>query len=403
VPHNPRDDGTVTAAQRPGFADADAAEFLAAHLAPRSTADGVSLLGAGAEDDAALDEGRAFLRALAPRGYAVPSWPAEYGGMGADPATAGRVADLLARHDTPDLYPFLVGLALVGPTLLAHGTREQCAGWLPPIARGEEIWCQLFSEPGAGSDLAGLAARAERDGELWRVSGQKVWSSRAHYAQWGLLLTRTDPDLPKHAGITAFGLDMRTAGVDVRPLRQMNGDAHFNEVFLDGAVVRDEDRIGDIGEGWAVALTTLAHERGALGGGGGLGGAEVLAMFGERGAGSRAVHRQDAADAFARMQAGRWTAARARAGGDERAGAGAKIRYADVLRRVAGLAVALDGPGGVAGPPDDWTTVFVTAPSVSIRGGTDEIQRTVIADRVLRLPPEPRVDKGIPFRDVPRS
>ena len=178
----------------------------------------------------------------------------------------------LADFAVPDLYPYLVGLELVGPTLLAHGTPEQCARWLPSIATGDEIWCQLFSEPGAGSDLAGLAARATRDGDEWVVHGQKVWTSRGAYSRWGLLLARHDPSVPKHRGITAFGLDLHTPGVDVRPLRQMNGDAHFTEVFLDDARVPDADRIGAVGEGWRVALTCLSFERGAstAGGSGGL-------------------------------------------------------------------------------------------------------------------------------------
>ncbi len=202
-------------------------------------------------------------RALAGSGLAVPSWPKEYGGLGASPAEVAIVRRELGAFDVPDLYPYLVGLELIGPTLLAHGTPEQCARWLPPIATGEEIWCQLFSEPGAGSDLAGLATRAHADGEAWRVTGQKVWTSRGAYSQWGLLLARHDSGVPKHKGITAFGIPMGAEGVEVRPLRQMNGDAHFTEVFLDDARVHDDDRIGAVGEGWRVALTCLSFERGA--------------------------------------------------------------------------------------------------------------------------------------------
>ncbi len=210
-----------------------------------------SVLGAGNDD---LEAGRRYLGALGGSGLAVPTWPREYGGFGATPEQLGIVRAELAGFDVPDLYPYLVGVELVGPTLLAHGTPEQCARWLPKIATGEEIWCQLFSEPGAGSDLAGLAARVIPQGDAWHARGQKVWTSRGAYSQWGLLLARHDPTVRKHEGITAFGIDMHTQGVDVRPLRQMNGDAHFSEVFLDDAFVADADRIGAIGEGWRVAL-----------------------------------------------------------------------------------------------------------------------------------------------------
>src|SRR4051812_24794370 len=233
---------------------------LSARLAPRPADRPVSVLGAGNDD---LEAGRRYLGALAGTGLAVPSWPREYGGLGASPADVAIVRRELGKFDAPDLYPYLVGLELIGPTLLAHGTPEQCARWLPSIATGEEIWCQLFSEPGAGSDLAGLSTRAHAEGDDWRVQGQKVWTSRGAYSQWGLLLARHDSGVPKHQGITAFGIPMHGEGVDVRPLRQMNGDAHFTEVFLDNARVLDGDRIGAIGEGWRVALTCLSFERGA--------------------------------------------------------------------------------------------------------------------------------------------
>ena len=231
--------------------------------------DTFTVLGAGSDD---LEAGRAYLRALADGGWAVPTWPAEYGGLGATPAQAGVVAQELARFDVPDLYPYLIGLAIAGPTLVAHATPEQCSRWLPAIRTGDDIWCQLFSEPDAGSDLASLATRAERDGDQWRITGSKVWTSRAHYSQRGLLLARTDPSVPKHAGITAFALDLL-------------------------------------------------------------------------------------------------------------------------------------GPDGIAGEDGDgeWQTLFLTSPSISIRGGTDEIQRNIVGERVLGLPPEPRADVNVPFSELPRT
>ena len=190
---------------------AEARAFFAAHLRPRAVDDRVSFMGAAADDDA-LEEGRAHLALLAGERWVAPGWPVAYGGRGVDNDTGAAVARELARYDGPDLYPFAVGLAIVGPTVLVHGSDDQKARWLPRILDGSEIWCQLFSEPDAGSDLAGLRSRAVRDGERWTVTGQKTWSSRAHYAAWGLLLARSDPAVPKHAGITAFGLPMGQPG-----------------------------------------------------------------------------------------------------------------------------------------------------------------------------------------------
>ena len=240
-------------------ARSEIAAALGDRFPPRTRTSAATVLGAGNDD---LAPGRAWLAALAPGGWSVPGWPAEHGGRGATPQDVAVVARELAAYEQPDLYPFLIGLHVVGPTLLTLASDGQQARWLRPIASGEEIWCQLFSEPGAGSDLANVATRAERDGDTWRLTGQKVWSSRAHYAKWGFCLARTDVDVPKHAGITAFAVDMTADGVDVRPLRQMNGDAHFSEVFLDDVLVPDGDRIADVGSGWPVARTALANERG---------------------------------------------------------------------------------------------------------------------------------------------
>ncbi|MBV8160235.1 MAG: acyl-CoA dehydrogenase family protein [Acidimicrobiia bacterium] len=385
---------------------ADVRAALSAVLRPRPAEAGFSFLGAGQDD---LEAGRALLATLADGGWAVPTWPGAWGGRGATPDEAAVIAQELRRFDVPDLYPFMVGLALVGPTLLVHGSPEQHRRWLRGIANGEEIWCQLFSEPDAGSDLAALTTRAVREGGVWRVTGQKVWSSRAHYSRWGLLLARTDPEVPKHAGITAFAVEMTAPGVEIRPLRQMNGDTHFNEVFLTDVVVTDGDRIGAVGEGWAVAITTLMHERGALGPGGGPGRRELIEAIRGAGAGDDPVVRQRAAAVLAGLEVGRLTGLRAhearRAGrppGPE--GSGAKLRGAAAVKALADLAVDVGGPAGLVGE-DEWLTLFLTAPSISIRGGTDEIQRNILGERVLGLPPEPRPDKGVPFRarEVQRS
>jgi alkylation response protein AidB-like acyl-CoA dehydrogenase len=382
-------------------------------LTPRRAEGALTVLGAGSDD---LEAGRKYLRALADGGWAVPTWPREYGGLGATPAQAAIVARELARFEVPDLYPYLIGLAIAGPTLVDHATAEQCERWLPPIRTGDEIWCQLFSEPDAGSDLASLATRADQDGHQWRVSGSKVWSSRAHYAHRGLLLARSDPNVPKHAGITAFALDMGAPGVTVSPLRQMDGDTHFSEVHLDNTPVDEADRIGAPGDGWRVARTALTYERdaGALGGGGW--GADLedrlVHLARVRGVTDDPLVRQRLAATVIELEVARLTARRARdAAGAGRtpgpAGSGAKLRGGAAFKASSALALDLLGSDGIARDdarePDEWETLFLTSPSISIRGGTDEIQRNIVGERVLGLPPEPRADVDVPFSELPRT
>jgi alkylation response protein AidB-like acyl-CoA dehydrogenase len=391
--------------------DGDLDEFRAAvrcaldaRLAPRRADTPATVLGAGSED---LEAGHTYLRALADGGWAVPTWPEEHGGMGATPAQAAIVQQELARFDVPDLYPYLVGVALVGPTLLAHGAPAQLERWLPGIRTGDEIWCQLFSEPGAGSDLAGLATRATRDGDVWRVTGQKVWTSRGLYSKRGLLLARTDVDVAKHDGITAFGIDMHSAGVDVRSLRQMNGDAHFTEVFLDDVLVPDTDRIGEAGDGWRVALTTLAHERGAVGAPGGsfLDVDRLVDLARARGRVDDPALRDMLVRVVVELRVASLTARRARdvarAGRPGPEGSGLKLRGAIAFKHYTDLAMRILGADAMCDPTGEWQTMFLTAPSLSIRGGTDEVQRNIVGERVLGLPSEPRPDRGVPFRDLP--
>ncbi len=373
-------------------------EFLASRLAAKVPTDTISIMGAGSDD---IESGRAFLATLAEGGMAVPQWPEALGGMGLTVQQAEVVADELSQFEAPDLYPFMVGIGLVGPTIMEHGTDDQQQRWLPGIRSGEEIWCQLFSEPDAGSDLANLGAKAVRDGDVWRVSGSKVWSSRAHYSQWGLLLARTDPSVPKHAGISAFGMDMRSPGVTVRPLRQINGDTHFNEVFMDDVVVPDTDRIAPIGAGWKVAVTCLAHERNSIGQGwGGVSRRQLLDHASP--VLSDAVTRDRVMGSVIDLEISRIAGLRAKVAarsgrppGPE--GSGAKLRNSQMLYKLGNLAVDIEGADGVVGG-DSWQTLFLTGPSFGIRGGTDEIQRNIIGERVLGLPPEPRVDKDVPFR-----
>jgi alkylation response protein AidB-like acyl-CoA dehydrogenase len=308
----------------------------------------------------------------------------------------------------PDLYPFFVGLRMVGPTLLAHGSRDQQERWLSSIASGDDVWCQMFSEPEAGSDLANVAMQARQDGQSWRLDGQKIWTSRGAYARWGLCLTRTDPTVPKHAGLTMFVVDMAAAGVDVRPLVQMNGDDHFSEVFLDNVMVSDDDRIGAVGDGWKIALTVLSLERASIGElGGGRQDAEPnrlpswLQHLVELGALANPVVRDRAVQVYIQSQVNRWTSARAaaqarsgRGAGPE--GSGQKLRTGALFKQRAYL---VKGAFGATGMLTDHYghDEFLTAPSMSLRGGTDEIQRNIVAERVLGLPADIRLDKDVPW------
>ncbi len=396
-------------------------------------------MGAGSDD---LDDGRAYLAATVGGGWHVPTWPADHGGRDASVAENQLIGSVLREYVVPDLYPFAIGLGMVGPALLAHGTAEQQDRWLRPIASGAEIWCQMFSEPEAGSDLANVALSAERDGDMWRLGGQKTWTSRAMWAEWGICLARTDPGQPKHKGLTMFVVAMDAPGVDVRPLRQMNNDAHFSEVFIDGADVPDAWRVGDVGEGWRVAMTILSHERAGAGSRGGGDGAKRgsriptwmadLVALGALGAqpdgplddspldgsppndrilddspSGATVRRDEAMSIYAADMASRWTARRAadeaRSGGSPGpAGSGAKLRTVSSYKRRAYLT---NRSAGAAGMLEDGLGHIetVTAPSMSIRGGTDEIQRNILGERVLGLPGEPRLDRDVPWRDSRRG
>ncbi|MDQ6840290.1 MAG: acyl-CoA dehydrogenase family protein [Actinomycetota bacterium] len=397
----------TTDAEATGDLRARTTAAVGAVLATRRADHRGTVMGAGSDD---FESGRRFLTVLADGGWAVPTWPVEHGGMGLSRAQADVVAQVLDGFETPDMYPFLVGLDLIGPTILAHGSDEQKSRWLPAMRSGDEIWCQMFSEPDAGSDLANLKARAVPDGDAWSVSGAKVWTSRAHYSRRGLLLARTDSSVPKHAGITAFGVDLSAPGVTIRPLVQMNGDTHFNEVFLDDVVIADTDRVGSVGEGWQVAITCLSFERGSLSGDLGMSGPEILALFSpdEDRLAMTASQRDRVLRSYSDLRIGQWSALRSRAAraagrppGPE--DSGAKLRTNAMIKALAERALELGGPAAtvVTDPPDPWQTTFLVSPSLSIRGGTDEIQHNILGERVLGLPAEPRVDKGKPFSERP--
>jgi alkylation response protein AidB-like acyl-CoA dehydrogenase len=368
-----------------------------------------------------------FLRARFDAGLAWVHYPPGLGGMGL-PRALQPVADAeFAAAGAPDNEPgrIGIGLGMAAPTILAFGTDEQKARWLRPLWTGEEVWCQLFSEPGAGSDLAGLAARASRDpaGEGWLVTGQKVWTSMAHQARWGLLLARTDPGAVKHAGLTYFACDMTHPGVEVRPLRQLTGEAEFNEVFLTDAAVPDTDRIGEAGEGWRVAQATLMNERVAIGGGalpreGGMIGLAASAWREHPERRTPGLHDRLIrlwADAEVARLAGARLRQQLAAGNPGPDGSAAKVVFARLNQELAAFELELAGADGLR--YDDWSmrrpgTVsfygrgpgyrYLRSRGNSIEGGTSEILRNIIAERVLGLPPEPRTDTRVPWKDLPR-
>ena len=364
---------------------------------------------------------REFLAARFDAGLAWVQFPPGLGGLGAEPGLQGIADAVVEEAGGPD--PFALnpmGYGMAGPTLMAHASEELKERLLRPLYMCDEIWCQLFSEPGAGSDLAGLAARAVRTDDGWRVTGQKVWTSKAHEARWALLLARTDPDVPKHKGLTYFVLDMHDPGVEVRPLRQLTGDAEFNEVWMRDARIDDAWRLGDVGAGWSVAMTTLMNERNAIGGGsiargtGSVG--DALALWRRRPDLHDPALRDGLVSLFARADALRLTGMRhAAERGDGAAGpmgSLSKLAGAELNQAVYEFCVELLGPEGTRFPGYEATDPAVhdtvgwkllRARANTIEGGTAEVLRNVLAERVLGLPGDVRVDKDLPWREVPRG
>ena len=379
-----------------------------------------------AEHDPATTEPLDFLRARYDAGLAWVHFPHGLGGLGAPRPLQAVVDAELAAAGAPGNDPgrIGIGLGMAAPTILRYGTEEQKVRFLRPLWTGEEVWCQLFSEPGAGSDLAALATRAVRGaGGDWVVNGQKVWTSSAHNARWGILLARTDPDAPKHRGITYFVCDMTAPGVEVRPLRQITGEAEFNEVFLTDVRIPDRHRLGAVGEGWKVARTTLDNERVSIGGGrvpreGGMVG-KVAAVWRERPELRTHGLHQRLLSGWVGAEVARLAGERLRqqlaAGHPGPEGAGTKLAFARLAQELSGLEVELLGEEGLA--YDDWTMRrpeavdftgrgagyrYLRAKGNSIEGGTSEILRTIIAERVLGLPAEPRTDKDVPWKELAR-
>jgi acyl-CoA dehydrogenase len=363
-----------------------------------------------------LEVAKAWQKKKADAGWAVPHWPKDYGGRGASPierviwqqeeGVFGKLGAL-----------FIIGHGMCGPTMMAYAAEDQKRHYLPPLASGEHIWCQLFSEPAGGSDVAGLRTRAEKDGSDWVINGQKIWTSGAHYSDYGILITRTDPTVPKHKGLTMFFLDMKSPGVEVKPIKQANGQSEFNEVYFTDVRIPDAQRLGAVGDGWNVSLTTLMNERMAIGSNMATGVPELfefasnLMLDDGPAIDDRAV-RSKLANWAVRASGLKYTSFRAisalskgeRPGPENSIG---KLVAGSMLQDVATYALDLQGAAGVLSGPDDaeaagkFQAMLLRSPATRVEGGTDEILRNIIAERVLGLPGDIRVDKDVAFNQIP--
>jgi alkylation response protein AidB-like acyl-CoA dehydrogenase len=377
-----------------------------------------------AEHPPASTDRAEFLGAQFDKGLAWVHFSEGNGGLGLSPGLQSEIQLHLGRHGAPSsVARNPIGHGMGAPTVFTHGSDAQRARYLRPLFTGEEIWCQMFSEPGAGSDVAGLSTRAVRDGDEWIVNGQKVWTTLGHLARFGMLLARTDPQAPKHRGMSYFVIDMHQPGVEVRPLRQMTGEAEFNEIYFTDARIPDAERLGDVGDGWHVALTTLMNERVSIGG-----------SVPPRGSGliSRAVSAWHAADRddpvlrdrltklWIESEVLRLTNMRAaqsrRMGTPGPEGSIGKLVLAELHKHIGELLVDLAGPAGMrygdytqrspvalTGLDGDDAHLFLRTRANSIEGGTTEVMRNIIGERVLGLPGEPRGDRDLPWSEVPRN
>jgi acyl-CoA dehydrogenase len=407
----------------------EAVAFLDAHASPRAGSDRPFVWGEGSDNVSLIEEkdpdrersqmveAKRWAALRYDAGFGWVDGPVAYGGRGLTSAHHRLYRSLEADYEVPDQSIFTVGLGMVAPTILAHGTEEVKMAYLPGLYRGDLIGCQLFSEPGAGSDLASLACRAERDGDEWVLTGQKVWTSNAHLSDLGEIICRTDPDQPKHRGLTAFVVDMTAPGVEVRPLRQMTGGASFNEVFLSEVRVADNHRLGEVNAGWGVALTTLMNERAAIGSGLGLGPGpgpfeRLIAMVRHFGLAGDPVVRDQLARLFveqrvlaatigrgmARLEAGQLPGPELSAG--KLAGTRHLQHMSDFVSLVLGPRLVADtGEWGTYA----WGQLVCGLPGGRLGGGTDEVLRNIIGERVLDLPKDPGIDSKTPFRQLPRS
>jgi alkylation response protein AidB-like acyl-CoA dehydrogenase len=363
-----------------------------------------------------VEVAKAWQKKKAEGGWVCLHWPKEYGGRG-----ASAIERVIWQQEEGVYFkltsPFQIGEGMCGPTLMAFGSEDNKRRYLPKIASGEEIWCQLFSEPSGGSDVAGLRTRAERQGDHWIINGQKIWTSGAHYSDYGLLITRTDPTVPKHKGLTMFFIDMKSAGVEVRPIKQANGMQEFNEVFFTDLRVPDSQRLGSVGDGWNVSLTTLMNERMTIGARLATGFNELFdfccSLVTEDGlAIDNPATRSKLAQWAVKNSGLKYTSMRAisalskgeRPGPENSIG---KLVAGTMLQDIAAYAMDLQGASGALNDPQiseaagQFQTMLMSSPSTRIAGGTDEILRNIIAERVLGLPGDIRLDKDVPFNQIP--
>ncbi|MBV1883064.1 MAG: acyl-CoA dehydrogenase family protein [Pseudomonadales bacterium] len=372
------------------------------------------------ENPEMIAECKAWQRKKADAGWACITWPKDVGGRGGSLMENIIFGQEEAKYITPANI-FMIGLGMAGPTIQVHGTPEQKKKWLPSMLRGDVVWCQLFSEPAAGSDLAGLRTRAVKDGDDWIVNGQKVWTSGAHYCRWGILVTRSDFDLPKHKGLTYFVVDMESPGIEVRPIKQITGGSNFNEVFFTDVRIPDENRLDRVGNGWSVSLTTLMNERMSIGGGMGIGSEMILAELQRVAedayvdgvpAKENPVVRQKIAEFYSRMKAmeltvNRTLSALSKGGMPGSESSIIKVTMGILLQEIAAFAMEMQGGLGAEFGEDAsfshgmWQELYLGIPAIRIAGGTDEVQRNIIGERVLGLPAEQRIDKAVPFNEIP--
>jgi len=364
-----------------------------------------------------LEQAKVWQKRKYDAGWACIGWAPEFGGRGASAIEEVIWRQEESQYDLPANF-FLIGQGMIGPTLMAWASDQDKARLLPPLASGEEVWCQLFSEPAGGSDLAALRTRAERDGDDWVINGQKIWTSGAHYSDYGVIVVRTDPTLPKHKGLSYFYVDMKAPGVEIKPIKQLTGDSDFNEVYFTDVRVSDSQRLGEVGQGWQVSLTTLMNERAAIGGS--FGQMDVsLAMsvaaevqIDGRPALEDAAVRARIADWYVQEAGLKYTGYRSLTALSRGALPGpensiGKLVGAPKMQAMSSyLMDLLDASGAIAdealaAKAGIIQRAYMGAPGLRIAGGTDEIMANIIAERVLGLPQEPRLDKGIPFNEVP--
>lgn len=392
------------------FIASNAPHYLAEHLQKS----GFGNTNTGEYDT--LAEAKKWQRTKAQAGWACMQWPTQYGGRGASPIENviwAQEEGLFGRLSGT----FIIGQGMCAPTLMAYAGDEHKQRYLPKLASGEEVWCQLFSEPHGGSDLAGLRTRAEKDGDEWVINGQKIWTSGAHHSDFGILITRTDATVAKHKGLTMFFLDMKSPGINIVPIKQANGNSDFNEVYFDNVRIPDDQRLGEVGEGWKVSITTLMNERLAIGGSIATGFPEIyelvsnLSLQGKPALENAAVQAKLAhwyvKAAGLKNSASRMLTALSKGDMPGPEASMGKLVAGNMMQDIAKFAVDLQGQGGLLVDPEvaegaaRFQAMLLRSPAVRIEGGTDQILRNIIGERVLGLPADLRADKGMPFNEIP--